>query len=307
MAFLEGPSPKQAEIIKQELGEGTGDLERGVRDLQSMCAASPYLPQPEIVDTNILELFVRGCRMDQERARKKFEAFCIGRARSRDLYEFRSISEPPLSNVLKFLDIAPLPKLTDEGHRVTIFRVRPNYPEGFSDIAAVVRAILLVSDARMHDETLIAGDIFIWEGSNIRSSFVARIAAAANAVRRAIHLAHAAYPQRLRQIHVVGAPPLMASSLNFIRSCVNEKIRNRYYFHQKVEDLYEHLPVRILPAEWGGEEVSFDVIMKKWTQRVDELRDFLQDLSELSNVTEEPQLDSDIYGTVGAFRKLEID
>lgn len=49
MAFLEGPSPKQAEIIKQELGEGSGDLERGVRDLRSMCAASPYLPQPEVI------------------------------------------------------------------------------------------------------------------------------------------------------------------------------------------------------------------------------------------------------------------
>lgn len=47
MAFLEGPSLKQAEMIKQELGEGPDDLERGVRDLRSMCAANPYLPQPE--------------------------------------------------------------------------------------------------------------------------------------------------------------------------------------------------------------------------------------------------------------------
>ncbi|XP_014356300.2 retinol-binding protein pinta [Papilio machaon] len=307
MAFLEGPSPKQAEIIKQELGEGSGDLERGVRDLRSMCAASPYLPQPEVVDKNILELFIRGCRMDQERARSKFEAFCVARARCRDLYEHRSLSEPPLNDVLQFLDIAPLPKLTDEGLRVTIFRVRANYAESSADIAAAVRAILLVSDARMHDETLISGDVFIWETSNVRASLAARMAAAANSVRRAIHLAHAAYPQRMRRIHVVGAPPLIASSLNFIRSCVNEKIRRRYYLHQKVEDLLEHFPSRVLPAEWGGEEESVEVIAKKWKRRVDELRDYLRDLSELSNLTEKPQFDTDIYGTVGAFRKLDID
>lgn len=47
MAFLQGPSAKQLELIKQELGEGDGDLERGVRDLRNMCATSPHLPQPD--------------------------------------------------------------------------------------------------------------------------------------------------------------------------------------------------------------------------------------------------------------------
>lgn len=47
MAFLLGPSAKQAEVIKQELGEGPDDLERGVRDLKTLCAASPHLPRPD--------------------------------------------------------------------------------------------------------------------------------------------------------------------------------------------------------------------------------------------------------------------
>lgn len=47
MAVLQGPSLKQADLIAQELGEAPGDIERGVRDLRSMLAASPYLPDPE--------------------------------------------------------------------------------------------------------------------------------------------------------------------------------------------------------------------------------------------------------------------
>lgn len=62
-------------------------------------------------------------------------------------------------------DIISLPKLTDEGYRVSIFRIKPEYPESAADIAATVRAVLLVSDARMHDEKLIAGDVFIWDVS----------------------------------------------------------------------------------------------------------------------------------------------
>lgn len=63
--------------------------------------------------------------------------------------------------------------------------------------------------------------------SNVRGSIVAHIAAAANAVRRAIQLAQAAYPQRLKRIHVVGSPPFLASSLQLMRNCVNEKIKRR--------------------------------------------------------------------------------
>ncbi|XP_053617419.1 alpha-tocopherol transfer protein-like [Plodia interpunctella] len=307
MAFLQGPSVKQAEMMKQDLGEQPGDLERCIRDLRSMLAASPYLPDPEDVDQKFLELYVRGCRMDMDRARSKLESFYLCRSRYRDLYEHRSLNEPPLHDSCKFLDIVPLPKVTDEGYRVTIMRVRPNYPESSADIADVARAILLVSDARIHDETLIAGDVFIWEVTHVRASLVARVMAATNAVRRSIHLAHAAYPQRMKRIHVVGARPFLASSLQLIRSCVNEKIRSRYYIHSQVEELLEHIPARVLPAEWGGEEESIEVLAKKWINRVDELRDYLRNLSVLCNTAPAPILDNDIYGTVGAFRKLDID
>ncbi|OWR54967.1 retinol-binding protein pinta-like [Danaus plexippus] len=307
MAFLEGPSPKQEEFIKQELGEGPGDLERGLRDLHSMCAANPYLPQPEALDTNLLKTFLRGCRMDFERARKKLETFCYSRSRYRDLFEHRSLNEPPLNDVCKFLDIVPLPKLTDEGLRVTIFRVRPNYPESSSDILAAVRAVLLICDVRLRDETLIAGDVFIWEATHVRASIAARVAAAAGAVRRSIQLAQAAYPQRMRRIHVVGAPALVASSLNLMRACVNEKVRKRYYLHDKTEELLEHIPARVLPVEWGGEEESIEVLNRKWRRRVDEMRDYLRDLSELCDVTPDTLYDNDIYGAVGSFRKLDID
>ncbi|KAI8442219.1 hypothetical protein MSG28_005800 [Choristoneura fumiferana] len=258
-------------------------------------------------ETRFLELFVRGCRMDAARARTKFDAFCAARARHRDLYQHRSLSQPPLSDVCEFMDILPLPKLTDEGVRVTIFRIRPQYPEGSADVAAAVRAVLLVSDARMRDETPILGDVFVWDVSAARGSLVGRVAAAAGAVRRGIHLAHAAYPQRLLRIHVVGAPPFIASTLQLMRSCMNEKIKRRLYLNSKVEELLDHIPARVLPAEWGGQEESIDTIARKWRVRVDEIRDYLRDLNEILPAKTKSYDESDIYGAVGAFRKLDID
>ncbi|KAL0818273.1 hypothetical protein ABMA28_008763 [Loxostege sticticalis] len=245
--------------------------------------------------------------MDMQRARNKLEAFFLSRSRFRDLYEYTSLSVPPLSESCKFMDVVTLPKLTDEGYRVTIGRVRPGYSDSCADITDVTRAVLLVSDVRMHDETLIAGDVFIWEVSNIRASLAAKIMAAASAVRRSIYLAQAAYPQRMKRIHVVGARPFLASSLQLMRSCVNEKVRNRYYIHPKVEDLLEHIPARVLPEEWGGQEESIDTLARRWRNRVDDLRDYIHNLNDISNATPAPILDNDMYGTVGAFRKLDID
>lgn len=59
--------------------------------------------------------------------------------------------------------------------------------------------------------------------------------------------------------------------------------------------------------EWGGDEESIEVIAKKWRRRVDESRDFVRNLNELCYTTTAPISDADIYGTAGAFRKLDID
>lgn len=81
----------------------------------------------------------------------------------------------------------------------------------------------------------------------------------------------------------------------------------QYYIHSKVDELLDHIPARALPAEWGGEEESIDVIAKKWRRRIDELRDYLRDLNEMCTTTSNKTPNCDMYGTIGAFRKLDID
>lgn len=81
----------------------------------------------------------------------------------------------------------------------------------------------------------------------------------------------------------------------------------QYYLHAKIEELFEHIPASVLPEEWGGEEESIDIIVRKWRNRVDESREFLRSINEICATAPASIPDSDIYGTVGAFRKLDID
>lgn len=81
----------------------------------------------------------------------------------------------------------------------------------------------------------------------------------------------------------------------------------QYYIHGKIEELLEYIPAQILPEEWGGQEEGIDALARRWRNRVDDLKDYLTNLQDLSNAAPAPILDNDMYGTVGAFRKLDID
>lgn len=91
------------------------------------------------------------------------------------------------------------------------------------------------------------------------------------------------------------------------KSTAHKNFLLQYYLHAKVDELLDHISARVLPAEWGGEEESIEVITRKWKNRIDENRDFLRNLNEACQRAPQPTADTDIYGTVGAFRKLDID
>ena len=74
-----------------------------------------------------------------------------------------------------------------------------------------------------------------------------------------------------------------------------------------MEQLLEHIPARVLPSEWGGEEDTIDVLANKWRRRIDEVSPYLRIFNEACCQAPAPMNDVDIYGTVGAFRKLDID
>jgi hypothetical protein len=103
-------------------------------------------------------------------------------------------------------------------------------------------------------------------------------------------------------------------TVNILKNCMNVICALticfflfQYYIHAKIEELLDHIPAKVLPKEWGGEEQSIESLARQWRHRVDELKDYLQNIKDLCNTTPAPIMDSDMYGTVGAFRKLDID
>lgn len=86
--------------------------------------------------------------------------------------------------------------------------------------------LLHAGDVRVTEETPIAGDIFVMDGgNNITAMHVAKLAN--TLLAKGMAIAHEAYPQRLKRIHLVNIPEYAEKILVLFRSFMKEKMRNR--------------------------------------------------------------------------------
>lgn len=89
--------------------------------------------------------------------------------------------------------------------------------------------VLFVGDVRVTEETLIAGDIFIFDFKHLTAAHCLKFINPV--VRKALTVAHVAYPQRAKCVHFVNTPPAAEKLISVIKSFVKEKIANRVSIH----------------------------------------------------------------------------
>ncbi|GBL71858.1 hypothetical protein AVEN_264644-1 [Araneus ventricosus] len=72
-------------------------------------------------------------------------------------------------------------------------------------------------------------------------------------------------PVRYKEIHFINESFVMRAMWAMVRGFLSEKIRNRVYFHSKVEELLDFFPPSVLPVEYGGEVQ--DISMETWLRK----------------------------------------
>lgn len=81
--------------------------------------------------------------------------------------------------------------------------------------------------------------------------------------------------------------------------------------HSNIETLYEHVPKRLLPSEYGGDAGPLEDIINYWEKKMLEYRDFLMDESKYgtdeSKRAVHSNLAQSIYGVKGTFKQLDFD
>ncbi|CAB0036247.1 unnamed protein product [Trichogramma brassicae] len=305
------PTVEQQRRIDEELPPDPEMRSRDIAAIREWLAKQPHLP--DHMDDKRLEHFLFGCKNSVERCKKILETYFSARTA---LSEFFAARDPLARDVQQSCDVVEyfvLPRVTEDGYRVTILRLHDTALERFS-LTAITRRILMVLDVRLQEEPSLS-NIMIFDLKGFTAGHFAKCSPTQAIVKKAMLATQDSMPFRLHRVHYLNAPAFINSILNIFYPLLKEKLITKFRIHTGGgEELHAYLDKDILPCEWGGKAGTFQELNESWRLKIEKNRDWFLREEKLSKTNESARLPSsrstilkELEGVQGSFRKLNID
>lgn len=125
------------------------------------------------------------------------------------------------------------------------------------------------------------------------------------------------WPARHKAIHCVNVPPTVKFVLDFAKSRVSSKIKDRFLTHVNLKELHKHIDPTCLPKELGG-TIPLAEMAEMWIREMASKRDILIELDKMTLISDKNiiskrdkitsnSLQAHVDSVAGSFRKLEVD
>ncbi|XP_076242610.1 alpha-tocopherol transfer protein-like [Calliopsis andreniformis] len=305
--LLVQPSEEMSKLIRQELNENEATRDKDLEIIKEWLAKQPHLPPFD--DDQRLMTFLRGSKFSLEKCKRKLDMYFTMRAAIPEFFSNRDVNKPEIREILKYVQIPPLPGLTKNGRRVIVMRgIDKNVPT--PNVAEAMKLVLMIGDVRLKEESSgVAGDVYILDASVATPSHFAKFTPAI--VKKFLVCVQEAYPVKLKEVHVVNVSPLVDTIVNFVKPFIKEKIRNRIFMHSDMNTLYDYIPREILPEEYGGDAGPIQAIHETWIKKLEEYGPWFAEQESVKTNEAlrpgKPKTQDDLFGLDGSFRQLAID
>ncbi|KAG5675997.1 hypothetical protein PVAND_005852 [Polypedilum vanderplanki] len=198
--------------------------------------------------------------------------------------------------------IFPLKERDENGCRVIMIQASKLDTNKFT-MADVLKIINFVIFTLLEeDETQISGFVYIFDNAEISFDFISMFSLID--LKNYMSCIENAIPCRQKCGIWINLPNFAVKLLDFIKSLVNKKLRDRGYFYHDAEKLNNHVDLKILPKELGGQVpisemmADFKEIALKMESKLRTIEEIKIDLDYMKNCES---------GDAESFRKLEID
>lgn len=281
------------------------DLEAGAAALKAWLITQPHLPQN--IHPLLLKRYVHSTKGDLEYAKKIFVHGYTIRHNNPHIFGDRDPLEPKVQNVLKAIDMVPLPAVETSEDKFVFFRLVDCDPEKFH-FNDVIRTFFIIADSRMVQPDIPmndGGDIPIFDMNGFTLRHLTKVVL--STLRVYMKYAQEAHPVRLKAIHVINCTPFLDKVMYVVKPFMKKKVAEMLHFHlPNSEALYEHVPREVIFQ-------NFDEIAKQkadWFKRLESLREYFTDDTRWKIDETRRTNYHKSQGTVelsGSLRKLEID
>ncbi|CAH0384285.1 unnamed protein product [Bemisia tabaci] len=298
--------------IATEINETDDEkIDVNIEIVKEWITRQPHLPQD--LDRRILPFFIRGCKHDIERTKRKVDTYFTYRRTIPEFFQNRDPESKEILRASKQFKAFVLPDLTPDGARVT-FHSFTNEPVEEFDPAALYKMLCMIGDVRMVEEPMISGDIFVFDVGHMTLTHVAKLATPL--LKKILLTTQNAFPQRLREIHLINAPSHVDKVVTMFKFFMKPKMKNRWHIHTGIKSLADFIPREMLPSDYGGESKSSDAFQKEWLKKLNAYKTYFEGQENVM-VDENKRQDkgsetarfneNNIFGQEGAFRRLNID
>ncbi|KAL5289176.1 hypothetical protein ACFFRR_009390 [Megaselia abdita] len=299
---------KLQKIAEQELNEVPSRVESDVKVLREWIEKQPHLNAR--TSDQFLIAFLRGCKFSLEKAKQKIDLYYTLRALTPELFTLREVNSKTLE-LLRVGCLLRLPKpMEEDGPRIYISKYGNFDPKKYK-LADFLKLSFMMSDIQIleDDNAMVKGFIEIVDMTNI--SFGHLLQFDPSLTKKVSVLGEKAMPFRIKGIHFINIPSEAQSVINLGKKLLSDKMKQRFVFHGNLESLYEVVPRKYLPKEYGGENGTFDEVLHHWEQKLSRYKSYFED-DKLYGTNEKLRCNSNInteniLGTQGSFRKLEVD
>ncbi|KAK7604816.1 hypothetical protein V9T40_006002 [Parthenolecanium corni] len=308
---LMGPTNQQKNKILEELNEtNPNKLEENKAIIQQWLKSQPHLPKN--YDERILSTFIRGCKHDLERVKRKLDYYFSYRAIMPDLFSDRDPTGEEFKLMKEYFIAFPLPELTASGCRVTFHKILSD-DAGTFDIRVIVKYLLMLGEIRILEEPAFAGDLVLFDVGGAKASVISKLINPV--VKRGVSCSQNAMPQRVKEIIVFNAPSYMDTGVNIVKMFVKQKIKERFNVYCDTESVYKHIPRESLPSDYGGKEKSIEALQSEWYKKLESYRSYFEEqeliITDETKRMNKPESTSNeyeaLFGTRGSFHRLAID
>jgi len=296
---------------KNDLGEDPKNLQDCIDHLRKWIEQSPHLHNIR-KDDLVLKTFLRGCKYSLEKSKEKLDFFFTVRTTLPSWFDNWDPRQAAVQAYLNKGVYLPLPGYDKHGRFCVLMRPGTSDPnhmkieDGFK-----VSTMMMEYALRVNEQAQVKGLVLIQDMAGMTASHAAQVNPAL--AKKAMTVWQDASPQNPKAMHFLNMPGVIETVFRMMQTLQKEKMRKRNVVHSKGDysQLIDDIGADILPKEYGGNNVSVDVLRDFWKKETEENRNWFLDQSKYktdeSKRTGKPKNHSDIFGIEGSFRKLEID
>ncbi|XP_037951320.1 alpha-tocopherol transfer protein-like [Teleopsis dalmanni] len=296
-------------IAKNELNEVESRIVEDISMLKTWIQKQPHLRAR--TDDQFLVTFLRGCKYSIEKAKSKIDYYYTIKALLPEMFVNLQMTEEfvEFARLGCFL-VLPQPLGGIGGPRIYLTNFT-NLDPNKNSLRQYFRYHTIVHEfeINMDDTGIINGFVEIVDYSKYNPAFIKEF----NPIflKKLSVFLDKAVPMRIKGLHIVNCPKEGAVFLNIVRSFLNEKLKQRFFIHKSLEDLYKVIPKENLPIEYGGTNGSISEIKADMEKKLLDFNNYFIEETQYG-VNEKLRIGKKVnsetlFGIDGSFRKLNID